>query len=96
VIGDDVSPFFVPGEFAGGADTLDGVSAVGIFSADFAVNGGGLGISDTKPVYLMPTLAVPAAVIGMALVASSQNFTVVDTVVVNGDPATMLLILECA
>jgi hypothetical protein len=93
MVGDDLAPFFVPGEFAGTADTLDGEAVVGIFDGAYVSAGAGLGMSDTRPVYLLPAADVPEGVVGMALVANSLNFNVVNTELDNG---TILLILECA
>lgn len=92
MIGDDLSPFFVPGEFAGTNDTLNGVPVVGIFDGNHVSVGSGLGISDTRPVYLLPAAAVPEDVIGAALYASGQHFTVANTELEEG---TVLLILGC-
>lgn len=94
MIGDDLTPFFVAGEFAGGADTLNGVPVVGIYDGAFVSSGSGLGMSDTRPVYTMPSSAVPADVIDLVLVANGASFTVVNTES-DGTGVTML-ILECA
>lgn len=93
MVGDDLTPFFIAGEFAGTGDTLNGVAAVGIFDGNHVSVGPGLGMGDTRPVYLLPASQVPPDVIGMPLVANGQSFTVVNTEV---DEGTILLILECA
>jgi len=92
MVGDDLAPFFVPGEFAGTDDTLDGVPVVGIFDGAHVSAGAGIGMSETRPVYLLPAADVPESVVGMTLIANSQNFSVVNTELDNG---TVLLILEC-
>lgn len=94
MIGDDLTPFFVPGEFAGNDDTLNGAPVVGIFDGDYVVNGPGLGMSDTRPVYTMASAAVPLDAIGMQLIVAAGNFKVVD-VQPDGTGIT-LLILECS
>jgi hypothetical protein len=78
MIGDDLSPFFVKGEFCGEDDKLDGVDVVGIFDAAFVVAGGGLGMSGSRPAYTLPTASVPADVIGMALVHAGTTYRVED------------------
>jgi hypothetical protein len=76
VIGEDLSPFFVAGEFAGSADTLNGVTVVGIFDGAYVATGDGIGMSSTRPVYTLPTSAVPVDQEGLVLVAGGKHFTV--------------------
>lgn len=68
MIGDDLAPFFVVGEFCRGGDTLDGVTVVGQFDASYVRNGGGMGMSDSAPAYLLPTASAPGSAIGQVLV----------------------------
>lgn len=78
MIGDDLTPFFVPGEFAGVGDTLDGQPVAGIFDAAYLGTNDGIGMASSRPAYLMPAAAAPAAPEGMVLVVakSGEHFTV--------------------
>jgi hypothetical protein len=60
MIGDDLTPFFVPGEFAG-EDTLDGQPVVGIFDAAYVSTNDGIGMASSRPAYLLPAAAAPAS-----------------------------------
>jgi hypothetical protein len=67
---EDFSVFFNPSEFAQTA-TLAGVSVSGIFDNGYASPGVGLsGMAGTQPTWLVPTSAVPAAIIDCL-----QNYT---------------------
>lgn len=79
MIGDDLTPFFVPGEFAGVGDTLDGQPVTGIFDAAYVSTNDGMGMASTRPVYLLPTAMAPAAPEDMLLVVakSGERFVVV-------------------
>lgn len=78
MIGDDLTPFFVPGEFAGIGDTLDGQPVAGIFDAAYASTNDGIGMATSRPAYLLPAAAVPARPEGMILVVakSGERFAV--------------------
>ena len=78
MIGDDLTPFFVPGEFAGVGDTLDGQPVEGIFDAAYVSTSDGIGMASSRPAYLLPATAAPAAPEGMLLVVakSGEHFTV--------------------
>jgi hypothetical protein len=94
MIGDDLAPFFVPGEFAGTDDTLDGNPVAGIFDGAYVRTGGGIGMSSTHPVYTLPEAFVPTDVQDMTLYVSAErsHFRVVDQ-----EPAgsgVVVLILE--
>lgn len=76
MIGDDLTPFFVVGEFCAPDDTLDGAPVVGQFDAAYARNGGGLGMADTAPAYLLPSSAAMSVVEGQVLVHAGQSYRV--------------------
>lgn len=78
MIGDDLTPFFVKGDFCLPDDTLDGVGVVGIFDAQYVVDGGGMGMSATRPAYTLPTLNVPASHIGLILLHAGKAYRVED------------------
>lgn len=61
MIGDDLTPFFVPGEFAGVGDTLDGQPVTGIFDREYVSINDGIGMASSRPAYLLPTSEAPAA-----------------------------------
>lgn len=77
MIGDDLTPFFVAGEFAGAADTLGGVPVVGIFDGAFVTTGDGIGMATTRPVYTLPTSSAGADAEGKVLVAGGTTYRVV-------------------
>lgn len=93
MIGSDLTPFFVPGEFVLEGDTLNGAPVAGIFDAAYAVTGEGMGMADTHPVYTMASVAVPAQPVGLVLVCAGARYEVVDAQP-DGTGVT-LLILEC-
>jgi hypothetical protein len=78
MIGDDLTPFFVPGEFAGSGDTLDGQPVVGIFDAAYMSTNDGIGMASSRPAYLLPATAAPVEPEGMVLVVakSGERFAV--------------------
>lgn len=79
MIGTDLSPFFVPGEFcAETGDKLDGQNVTGIFEAAWVSNGGGAGMSDSRPVYFLPTAMVPTSSHGKVLEVAAGRHIVVD------------------
>ncbi|MFS2004612.1 hypothetical protein ACEN9F_13400 [Duganella sp. CT11-25] len=78
MIGDDLTPFFVAGEFSHGGDLLGGVAVAGIFDSAYVRAGGGLGMSSIHPAYSMASAAVPAEPIGQLLTHKSINYSVVD------------------
>jgi hypothetical protein len=73
MIGDDLTPFFVPGEFAGVGDTLDGQPVAGIFDREFVSTDDGIGMATSRPAYLLPTSEVPAAPEEMILVIAKTG-----------------------
>lgn len=77
MIGDDLTPFFVAGEFAGADDTLDGVKVVGMFDAAFATAGDGIGMATTRPAYTLPTSEAGTDPEGKMLVANGGTYRVV-------------------
>jgi hypothetical protein len=93
VIGNELSPFFVPGEFAGTDDVLAGEPVTGIFEAAFAVGGDGIGMSGTRPVYFLPTSQVPVAWEGLQLTVAAGAF-VVEGHEPDGTGVSMLLLAE--
>jgi hypothetical protein len=78
VLNDDLAPFFVAGEFCDAEDTLGGAPVLGMYDASYVRTGGGMGMSDTSQVYLLPTALVPDDVIGMQLVHKGTSHSVVD------------------
>lgn len=80
MIGDDLSPFFVPGEFAGEGDTLDGAPITGIFDAAYVSTNEGIGLASARPVYTVPASALPATVEGSILFVAktAETFRVVE------------------
>jgi len=68
MIGDDLSPFFVPGEFAGVGDTLDGQPVTGIFDREYVSTNDGMGMASSRPAYLLPTSEAPPAPENLILV----------------------------
>ena len=76
MIADDLSPFFVPGEFAGDGDTLDGSPVVGIFDGAYVKAGDGLGMASTSPAYTLPASAIEGAPDGKRLVANGIAYEV--------------------
>lgn len=78
MIGDDMSPFFVQGDFCEGGDTLAGLPVLGIFDAQYVVDGGGMGMSATRPAFTLATASVPNPVIGAAFVHGGATFRVED------------------
>jgi hypothetical protein len=92
MIGDDLTPFFVPGEFAG-EDTLDGQPVVGIFDAAYVSTNDGIGMASSRPAYLLPAAAAPAAPEGLVLVvAKSGERFVVATQEPDGTGLTVLIL----
>jgi hypothetical protein len=76
MIGDDLSPFFVIGDFCAENDTLDGADIIGIFDAVYVVDGGGYGMSSTRPAYTVATASLPADVFGKLLVHKCITYRV--------------------
>jgi hypothetical protein len=76
MIGEDLTPFFVPGEFAGIADTLNGVPVVGILDEAFVSIADGIGMAATRPAYHLASTSLPADPEGLTLVASGKQFRV--------------------
>lgn len=94
MIGQDLTPFFVPGEFAGSADTLNGAPVVGILDEAYATTNDGIGMATIRSVYILPATAVPVDAEGKVLVANGKQFTVSDRELV--EPGVLALILENA
>ena len=78
MIGDDLSPFFVAGEFSDGNDTLGGMPVSGIFDGAYAAVGDGLGMGDSRPVYTLATTSVPFAWAGLQLVHKGVAYGLAD------------------
>ncbi|KQW96974.1 hypothetical protein ASC94_09205 [Massilia sp. Root418] len=78
MIGDDLSPFFVKGDFCGEGDTLGGEPVVGIFDAQYVVDGVGMGMSSTRPAFTLATGSVPAAPAGLILLHAGAAYRVED------------------
>lgn len=78
MIGDDLTPFFVVGEFCHGEDTLDGASVVGQFDAGYVRNGGGMGMSDAVQAFLLPTASAPTEANDQILVHKGVSYRVVE------------------
>lgn len=76
MIGDDLTPFFVVGEFCSPDDTLDGVAVVGQFDAAYVRNGSGMGMADAAPAYLLPSSSAASVAEGQILVHGGQSFRV--------------------
>lgn len=76
MIGDDLTPFFVPGEFSHADDTLAGAPVLGIFDAEYVSNGGGFGMADARPAYMMATAQVPVESEGILLVHKGESYRV--------------------
>lgn len=94
MIGEDLTPFFVPGEFAGHDDTLNGAPVVGILDEAYEVTNDGIGMSAVRAVYIVPAVAVPDDAEGKLLVANGKQFRVADRE--KSEPGVLLLILENA
>jgi hypothetical protein len=75
VIGADLSPFFIAGEFAEDA-TRAGVSVLGIFDSTYVSAGEGLGMASTAPVFTLPTANVPATPVGLPLLVRGVGYVV--------------------
>lgn len=91
MIGEDLTPFFVPGEFAGNADTLNGVTVVGILDEAYVSIADGIGMAATRPAYHLASASVPVNPEGLILVASGKHFRVV-TPQPDGTGVTTLLL----
>lgn len=78
MIGDDLTPFFVKGDFCAADDTLAGAPVVGIFDAEYMVDGGGMGMSSSRPAFTMATASVPATPIGQILMHAGKAYRVED------------------
>lgn len=78
MIGDDLTPFFVKGDFCAGDDSLGGAPVVGIFDAEYVVDGAGMGMSSSRPAFTMATASVPSAPIGQILVHAGKPYRVED------------------
>ncbi|MBY0243183.1 MAG: hypothetical protein K2X55_28145 [Burkholderiaceae bacterium] len=94
MIGDDLSPFFVAGEFSEADDTLNGLPIIGIFDAAYEVSGGGMGMSNTHPAYTTATASLPVEIIDTILATNGKDYRVV-----NHEPdgtGCSVLILEAA
>jgi hypothetical protein len=80
MLGADLTPFFVPGEFAGEGDTLAGAPVTGIFDGAYVRTNQGIGMASTHPVYTVPAVALPADPLGLVLYVGSENasFTVAE------------------
>lgn len=76
MIGDDLTPFFVVGEFCKADDTLDGEPVVGQFDAAYVRNGGGMGMADAAPAYLLPSASAATAAEGQVLVHMGLSYRV--------------------
>jgi len=72
---EDLSTFFAAAEFASPA-TLGGVPVMGIF--DNAYFDQDMGGSGSTPSYTLPSSAVPANVVGMALVVNGVTYKVAE------------------
>lgn len=94
MIGSDLTPFFVAGEFVQAGDTLGGVPVAGIFDAAYVVTGAGMGMADTRMAYTLSSASVPASPVGMLLQHAGVQYEVADTQP-DGTGVT-LLILEFA
>jgi hypothetical protein len=79
MIGDDLTPFFVRGEFAGDGDTLAGQPVVGIFDAAYVVANQGIGMASERPAYTLPASALQGDPDGQQLVLAKtgEQFSVV-------------------
>jgi len=78
MIGEDLTPFFVVGEFCRDGDTLDGAPVVGQFDANYVRNGGGMGMSDAAPAYLLPSASAPESANDQVLVHKGVHYLVVE------------------
>lgn len=76
--GDDLTPFFVEGEFVHADDELDGIAVSGLFCDAYARTGGGFGMSDSRPAYVMALNAMPLDPLGLVLRHKGANFNVLD------------------
>ena len=91
MIGDDLSPFFVVGEFCHGEDKLDGLPVVGQFDANYVRNGGGMGMSDSIQAYLLPSVVVMADPTDQILLHQGASYRVVE-VEPDGSGLTVLIL----
>lgn len=78
MIGDDLTPFFVVGEFCHADDTLDDVPVVGQFDAAYVRNGGGMGMADATPAYLLPSSSAMSVTEGQMLVHQTRSYRVAE------------------
>jgi hypothetical protein len=78
MIGDDLTPFFVAGEFSHGDDQLDGVPVLGIFDDAYVRSGGGYGMGNSHPAYTMRSSSVPADPVGIVLRHKDIRYNVLD------------------
>lgn len=92
MVGDDLTPFFVAGEFAGSADTLDGLPVVGILDEAYVSTNDGIGMSSVRSAYLLPEASVPEPVEGKTLNANTKTFRIRDREL--AQPGVIALILE--
>lgn len=72
---EDMSPFFNTAEFASDA-TLAGLPVRGIFDSSYVAEGGGMGMSSTVPVFMLPTASIPANPVGLLLVVGGVTYAV--------------------
>lgn len=93
MIGEDLTPFFVSGEFVADGDKLDGKPVSGIFDAAAVVSSGGIGMSDTRPVYTLPSQQVPAQPEGKRLMHGGKVYEV-DLHEPDGTGVSRLILLE--
>jgi hypothetical protein len=78
MIGDDLTPFFVVGEFCHADDTLDGASVVGQFDAAYVRNGAGMGMADATPAYLLPSSSATSVAVDQILVHEARSYRVAE------------------
>jgi len=75
---EDLSPFMNVSEF-GTACTLNGVAAVALFDAGYALgNVGPFGASGSGPTLTLATASLPANPVGVAVVCNGVSYTVVE------------------
>ena len=78
MIGDDLTPFFVAGEFARVDDQLGGIAVQGIFDDNYVRSCAGYGMGSSSPAYHLATTAVPADLSGLVLTHKGRSYRVVE------------------
>lgn len=90
---EDLSVFFNTQEFADEA-MLDGVDVAGIFDKAFVSSSGGMGMTVSRPAFILPASSVPADTSGSMLVIGSDSYAIAGIDPDASDDKIIVLLLE--